>query len=116
MNRLIEDLHGDYFCITCAGYPVGHSASEIKEAELVHLREKIDDGADFMITQFFYDAGLFLEYVKDGRKEDWYHTQAILRALYLCNHISGPQNIMEKLDPVKDDDESVKIIGCETTL
>ena len=66
--RLIKDLHGDYFCIACAGHPEGLSASETKEAELVHLREKIDDGADFIITQFFYDADLFLEYVKDCRR------------------------------------------------
>ena len=65
--KLIRELHGDYFCIACAGHPEGHPGSYSREDELKHLKEKIDAGADFIITQFFYDADLFLEYVRTCR-------------------------------------------------
>src|SRR6266850_4937297 len=46
----------DGFCIGVAGFPEGHIAC--KEGKLVdwtHLKEKIDAGADFVITQLFFD-------------------------------------------------------------
>jgi methylenetetrahydrofolate reductase (NADPH) len=46
----------DHFCIGVAGFPEGHIAC--KEGKLVdwtHLKEKIDAGADFVITQLFFD-------------------------------------------------------------
>jgi methylenetetrahydrofolate reductase (NADPH) len=121
--RLIRELHGDYFCIACAGHPEGHPASGSREEELGYLKEKIDDGADFVITQFFYDADLFLDYVKSCRGVgiicpiipgilpiQTYST--FIRMTEFCN-ISVPPHVLERLEPVKEDDEAVKIIGCE---
>ncbi len=50
----------DGFCIGVAGFPEGHIAC--KEGKLVdwtHLKEKIDAGADFVITQLFFDNADF---------------------------------------------------------
>ncbi len=67
--RLIRKLYGDYFCIAVAGHPERHPSSSCMslEEELGHLKEKIDAGADFIITQFFYDAQVFLDYVRNCR-------------------------------------------------
>jgi methylenetetrahydrofolate reductase (NADPH) len=65
--KLIRELHGDYFCIACAGHPEGHPSSHSQELELIHLKEKIEAGADFVITQFFYNADIFLDYVQKCR-------------------------------------------------
>jgi methylenetetrahydrofolate reductase (NADPH) len=44
-----------------------HLDSESREKDLEHLKAKIDAGADFIITQLFYDTTLFLKFVKDCR-------------------------------------------------
>jgi len=126
--KLIRKLHGDYFCIAVAGHPEGHPSSNSVEEEMEHLRDKIDmdgdgGGADFIITQFFYDAKVFIHYVKCVRAAGI--TCPILpgilpiqsynsfkRMTEFCG-ISVPRHVMERLEPVKYDDEAVKKIGCE---
>lgn len=44
-----------------------HQDAEGKEADLKHLKAKIDAGADFIITQLFYDVDIFVQFVKDCR-------------------------------------------------
>lgn len=39
--RYIRKEHGDYFGISVAGYPEGHSESDDYEADLMHLKEKV---------------------------------------------------------------------------
>lgn len=49
-------------------YPDGHPDGEAdREAEFQHLKAKIDAGADFIVTQLFYDVDAFLEWVKELR-------------------------------------------------
>lgn len=42
---------------------VTHHPTNIQLQEVRYLKEKIDAGADFIVTQFFYDADVFLSYV-----------------------------------------------------
>lgn len=44
-----------------------HLDSESRDKDLEHLKAKIDAGADFIITQLFYDTSLFLKFVNDCR-------------------------------------------------
>jgi methylenetetrahydrofolate reductase (NADPH) len=59
--RFIRE-QGD-FCIGVAGFPEGHIAcKEGKHADWQHLREKVEAGADFVLTQLFFDNADFFEF------------------------------------------------------
>lgn len=63
--RAIRDAYGDAFCIAVAGYPEGHHefgapAPEFADSDeyyrqIEHLREKVDAGADLIVTQLCFD-------------------------------------------------------------
>jgi methylenetetrahydrofolate reductase (NADPH) len=50
------------------GYPEGHIENPDIELDLKYLKEKVDAGADFIITQLFYDTELFLNWVAKCRE------------------------------------------------
>ena len=51
-----------------SGYPQGHPDCSSYEEDLIHLKEKVDAGADFIITQLFFEAKTFLKFVEDCRE------------------------------------------------
>ena len=51
------------FCIAAAAYVEGHVDSQKLSEDLIHLREKVDAGADFLITQLFFDNRLFYDFM-----------------------------------------------------
>lgn len=119
--KYIRQQYGDYFGICVAGYPEGHVDAVSKEQDIQHLKEKVDAGADFIITQLFYDVDLFLQFVKDCRTLGInvpivpgimpIHTYGgFTRMTSLCKTFV-PKYIMDELEPFKDNDEEVKKAG-----
>ena len=56
------------FCIGAGCYPEGHVECTEPEADLIHLKEKQDAGADFLISQLFFDNELFYRFVDRARR------------------------------------------------
>ena len=62
--QLVEFIrgHGD-FCVGTAGFPEGHVACQTgKHDDWRHLREKVAAGADFVLTQLFFDNADYFEF------------------------------------------------------
>lgn len=49
------------------GYPNGHPDCATYEEDIQHLKEKVDAGADFIITQLFFENKTFFKFLKDCR-------------------------------------------------
>ena len=121
--RLIRELYGNYFGIVVAGHPEGHPSSASRHDEMIHLKEKIDAGADVIITQLFYDVTIFQQYVQQCRTYGItcpiipgimpiQSYSSFQRMTEYCQ-VSVPAHVWEQLDPVKNDDEAVKRVGCQ---
>ncbi|HVA33014.1 MAG TPA: methylenetetrahydrofolate reductase [NAD(P)H] [Candidatus Baltobacteraceae bacterium] len=67
-TELIAMLRRNYdFCIGAACYPEKHPEAPTIGADVDHLREKVDAGADFLITQLFFENGAFFDFERRAR-------------------------------------------------
>ncbi|KAK9687830.1 Methylenetetrahydrofolate reductase [Popillia japonica] len=57
--KYIRETFSDYFCIGVTGYPSGHPRSPNLNEDLAHLKQKIDSGAQFIITQAVFDIDTY---------------------------------------------------------
>jgi methylenetetrahydrofolate reductase (NADPH) len=52
-----------HFCLGAAGYPEGHIKAESKDRDIQYLKLKADNGADFIICNYFYDNRFFFDFL-----------------------------------------------------
>ena len=113
------------FSIGTAGFPEGHIANKLgKHDDWRHLREKVDAGADFVVTQLFFDNADFFEFRDHltgrlGVKAPLVpgviavlSTSQITKFTQLCGS-KVPPALRARLDELGDNDEAVAKFGIE---
>ena len=67
-SDLIEFIRPRYdFCLGTAGYPEGHIDCESKDKDLEYLKLKVENGAEYIISNYFYDNRYFFDFVQRCR-------------------------------------------------
>ncbi|GAA5993755.1 hypothetical protein JCM11641_004038 [Rhodosporidiobolus odoratus] len=124
--RYIRREYGDAFCIGVAGYPEGHTDSTDKLADIEYLYEKQQAGADFVVTQLFYDVKTFMEWYNACRARGI--TIPILPGIMpIQNYLSFrrmtnlcgtfiPPKIADDLERIQHDDAAVKEYGINLSV
>jgi methylenetetrahydrofolate reductase (NADPH) len=111
------------FCLGGAGYPEGHVECADKEADLRHLKQKVDAGLDFVITQLFFDPADYFRFVECARAigisvpivpgiMPVQNVGQIERFTTMCG-ASIPPALRERLEAVRDDDQAVIATGID---
>jgi methylenetetrahydrofolate reductase (NADPH) len=112
------------FCVGAACYPEGHIESAHKHDDWDVSAAKVEAGAEFLITQLFYDWSHFLDmedYLRNKRGVKvpiipgilpFLGAEQIKRFTSLCG-ARLPQPIVRKLEQYGSDDESVRKLGVE---
>lgn len=57
------------FCIGVAGYPEKHAAATDIATDLKHLKQKVNAGASYIVTQMFFDNSHYLNFVEQCRQK-----------------------------------------------
>lgn len=85
LAAFIREQYGEYFGIGVAGFPEGHLLCPDREQDAEFLKLKIDAGADFVITQLFFDNKDYFEYIETLRRIG-VHVRVIPGILPITNH------------------------------
>jgi methylenetetrahydrofolate reductase (NADPH) len=113
------------FCVGVAGYPEKHIESPNLDTDIEYLKSKIENGADYIVTQLFYDNNKFFEFVKKC-KEAGINVPIIpgLKPIYTFNqltviprtfNIDIPKELTDLITSAKSNEE-IKQIGIEWAI
>ncbi len=113
------------FCIGVAAYPEKHFSSPNLKTDIKYLKHKVDLGAEYIVTQMFFNNERYFEFVKQCRESGI--TVPIIpgikpitakvqtTVLPTIFHIDLPEELADEIEKCKDN-AAVKQVGIEWTI
>ncbi|MCX2719132.1 methylenetetrahydrofolate reductase [NAD(P)H] [Lentiprolixibacter aurantiacus] len=125
LHEVIETDDCSDFCIGVAGYPEKHMEAPSLKSDLKWLKYKVDLGADYVVTQMFFDNKKYFDFVKEARDMGidvpiipGIKPIAIKKHLHLLPQvfrIDLPQDLIDAVENCKDNKE-VRQVGIEWAI
>ena len=113
------------FAVGVAGYPEKHVESPNFQTDVKYLKEKVDAGADYIVTQMFFDNQLYFDFVERCRNAGInipiipgikpISTKSQLNSLPRTFSISIPEELQSVIDKCKDNKEA-RQVGIEWAI
>ncbi|MEQ8927370.1 MAG: methylenetetrahydrofolate reductase [NAD(P)H] [Fulvivirga sp.] len=125
LDEELQNASPTNFCIGVAGYPEKHYTAPNLKSDLKYLKMKVEMGADYIVTQMFFDNSKFFEFVDKCRAEGVnvpiipglkpITTKRQISVLPRFFHIDIPEDLADAIDGAKDNAQA-KEIGVEWTI
>ncbi|MEE4298775.1 MAG: methylenetetrahydrofolate reductase [NAD(P)H] [Pseudomonadales bacterium] len=120
---LLREHAGDHFRIEVAAYPEVHPDAESPEADVAHFAAKVAAGADEAITQYFYNADAYFDFLDRAAAAGV--TVPIIPGIMPITNVDGlkrfsagcgaeiPRWILLRLEQYRDDAEALRDFGLD---
>ena len=125
LHESVDAKYSSNFCIGVAGYPEKHLESPSMKTDLMHLKQKVDAGADYVVTQMFFDNQKYFDFVKQAREIGitvpiipGIKPVAVKRHLQILPQIFSldlPENLVNEIEKCADNKE-VRQVGVEWAI
>lgn len=121
----LENAIATDFCIGIAGYPEKHFEAANLTSDFKWLKHKVDCGADYIVTQMFFDNRKYFEFIERCKAEGInvpvipglkpLTSKKQIHMLASRFHIDIPEELADAVDKCKDDKE-VRRVGIEWAI
>ncbi len=125
LHEIIETSYKANFCIGVAGYPEKHLESPSLKSDLRKLKEKVDKGADYVVTQMFFNNKRYFEFVEAAREIGItvpiipgikpISVQRHLNILPQVFNLNLPDELVNEVEKCKDNKE-IKQVGVDWAI
>jgi methylenetetrahydrofolate reductase (NADPH) len=127
-RELVEDalaFEDGWFSVAVAGFPEVHPRAVSRESDLRYLKEKVDAGAEVVVTQLFYDNDDYYRYVEDlhalGVEVPIVPGMMLIQSSAQCRRIASmcgskiPAGLEARLAKVEDNSDDALQLGIDYT-
>jgi methylenetetrahydrofolate reductase (NADPH) len=122
LDEELQNSHSTDFCIGVSGYPEKHMEAPSMESDIHFLKKKVAAGAEYVVTQMFFDNQKYFDFVKQVRKEGikvpiipGLKPLSTLKQLNMIPHrfhVDLPEALVKEVIKCKDN-KAVKQVGIE---
>ena len=112
----LKEVQPTNFCIGVAGYPEKHFEAPNMKSDLKFLKQKIDAGSEYIVTQMFFDTKKYFQFVNTCRENGItipiipglkvLTTRKQIALLPKTFHIDIPDDLISEVEKCKSDDEA----------
>lgn len=125
LDEELTNARDTHFCIGAAAYPEKHIDAPSMEVDMKYLKRKVEAGADFLVTQMFFDNRHYFDFLAKCRENGIQvpiipgikplSTSKQLDVLPRIFHIEMPEDLRKATEGITDD-AAIKQIGTEWAI